>query len=118
MATGDLYELTDAKYAVFISDLLPEVEFPTIEEYTKAVFQKNEYIQSNIAFLSSSYCGMLELYLDYCKMKKGNDTVIDFDKQRREYLSHRSACDKVIDLVKWFNGYYEGERFAKWLYQS
>jgi hypothetical protein len=118
MATGDLYELTDAKYAVFISNLLPGVEFPTIEECIEAVFQKNEYIQSNNAFLSSSYCGMLELYLDYCKMKKGKDTVIDFDKERREYLSHRSASDKVIKLVKWFNGYYEGERFAKWLYQS
>jgi hypothetical protein len=88
---------------------------PTMDEYINAVFKIEDYKPSKSSFLSSSYCGMLELYQDYCKMRN-NNVVIDFDKERREYLSSRSASDTVINLVKWFNGYYEGETFKLWIY--
>ena len=101
-------------YNKVISNPINNSEYSTMDEYTNAIFKIEKYKPLESSFLSSSYCGMLELYQDYCKMKKDNIVI---DKERREYLSSRSACNTVINLVIWFNGYYEGERFKEWMYQ-
>jgi hypothetical protein len=100
-----------------IADLLPTIEYPTFHQFADAFLRRNSYIPNHTSYLSSSTCGMIELYLDYCRMKN-NNIVIDFDRERRIYLSSRSACDRTIDLVRWFEGNTEAMLFKNWMYQN
>jgi len=100
-----------------IAELLPEIEYPTFQQYANAIFRQRNYQQGISSYLSSSTCGMLELYLDYCS-RKNNDYVEDFDQARRVYLSHRSAFDNTIELVRWFEGNTEAMKFKRWMEQN
>jgi hypothetical protein len=100
-----------------VSNLLPTIEYPTFHQFVDAYLNTQEYIINESSYLSSSTCGMIELYLDYCR-NKNNNYVNDFDRRRRVYLSRRSACDNIINLVRWFEGNTEAILFRNWMYQN
>jgi len=100
-----------------ISELLPTIEYPTFQQYADVIFRRWNYQSGVSSYLVSSTCGMLELYMDYCS-RKNNDYVEDFDRDRRHYLSRRSAFDNTIDLVRWFEGNTEAMKFKRWMEQN